>query len=101
MIDHRAGMQDILSYGSSEDTCLVLPTLRHAVAIWPDVIAMFKDRHSDIVTTRTALISRSSRTFLRLWVPYDREPTMPADTSRWRTQGIYVDQYRRLRWKSV
>ena len=88
---------EVYSSVSYKDTCVVLPTLDHALVYWPIYRTMFQELHDiDMVgTTRTAIISRRTHTALRLWVPFQRDPTMPMDFHedqfRWRCD--YMSPY--------
>ena len=75
------GYLDLVSYTAHGDTCLVLPTLGHAVAIWPVVRTMFRERHDerDLALTKASIVCKDTQTVMRLWVPYERDPTMQMD----------------------
>lgn len=75
------GYLDLVSETSHGDTCLVLPTLLHALAVWPIVRTMFSERHDelDLAFTKTAIVCKDTQTVLKLWVPYGLDPTMPMD----------------------
>lgn len=75
----RAGLLDVRSSAWQQHTCLVLPTLGHALDLWPLYVAVTARGHSGTQTTKTILIMRDTHTYLRLWVPYEREPTQPMD----------------------
>lgn len=73
-------MLDILAYGTNHDSCVVLPTLDHAVYWWPRIQQMFMERKNQHpIQTKTAIVLRGSRTAVRLLVPYEREPTMATE----------------------
>lgn len=75
------GYVDILSYTAQGDACLILPTLNHAINIWPIVRTMFREAHNerDLALTKTGIVCKDTQTVLKLWVPYDVDPTMPMD----------------------
>ena len=81
MIVNPASMIDVLSVATLRDSAVVLPTLAHALFWWERIIPMFKERHGAnyIQTTKTSVISNRTHTALRLWVPYQSDPTMPMD----------------------
>lgn len=73
-------MSDVLTVGSQRDACVVLPNLQSALHWWPKIVTMFEEAHGpdNLRRTKTAIVMR--RTVVRLWVPYEKEPTMPMDT---------------------
>jgi hypothetical protein len=80
MIVKNASMLDVLSAGTRRDSCVVLPTHDHAVQWWTRIIDMFEDSQSGmIMRTKTAIILKGSQTAVRLWVPYEPDPTQPMD----------------------
>ncbi len=82
VIVKNAGFLDIVSYFSQRDCCVVMPSLKHAIYFWPQITEYIKLRHGGdkyVVNTRTAVVSRRTQTALRLWVPYEPDPTMPMD----------------------
>lgn len=94
----RAGIEDIASAITYRSCALVLPTLDIAVFWWwPKIIRCLVDRHTQpaIVVTRTAITSRLTHTTLRLWVPYEPEPTMPLDWDVNRSEYALVTPYTR------
>jgi len=75
----RVGFLDLAAISAQQNTCLVLPTLRHANSLWIRYREFVAERHTNVERTKTILIMRDSHTYLRLWVPYEREPTSPMD----------------------
>ena len=77
----RVGVIDILSISALRDTCVVLPTLKHAIALWPKYRKVIQESHGErnVVLTKTSVVMARTKTALRLWVPYSRDPTMPLD----------------------
>ena|SRR5215831_18914739 len=78
------GVMDVVSEVSQRDVCLVFPTLPSALAQWPTFISVLSEKHASgcVAKTRTAIVTRCNHRALRLWVPYEPEPTMPMDSSR-------------------
>ncbi len=76
---YRIGVMDVVSISALWDTCLVLPTLRHAAALWPNYQKLVTELHDKAKGTKTAVAMLDTHTVLRLWVPYTREPTMVMD----------------------
>jgi hypothetical protein len=97
-VRENVGFLDIAASAAERDTAVILPTLDHAVYFWwPRLIEMFKDLHDEdmVVTTQTAIVLRNTRTALRLWVPYWREPVQPMDfRSEWH-KFVYITPYKR------
>lgn len=102
----RAGVMDVISISAQHDTCLVLPTLRHAIALWPRYFTAVEDRHVWAIggghrpfkatqRTKTAIVMTDTKTALRLWVPYQRDPTMPMDWEINRRHYILISPYSR------
>ena len=84
---------DVVSIASHRNTCLVLPTLGHAVALWPRYRALVHSKMEYLASTKTLLLLRDTHTVLRLWVPYEREPTMPMDQPVARHGFKFVSPY--------
>lgn len=78
MILTNASMVDVLSVSALRDSCVVLPTLEHAVEWWNRVKLMIDNAEPNCLHTRTAIVRRRSNTALRLWVPFERRD-MPMD----------------------
>jgi hypothetical protein len=72
-------MTDVRSLSALRDSCVVLPSLDHALWWWLEIKVMIDDAEPDCLHTKTAIIRRRSGTALRLWVPYEPEPTFPMD----------------------
>jgi hypothetical protein len=90
----RVSVLDTVSLSAQHDTVVVLPTHRHAIALWPEYIRAIRERHDEAVTnTRTAIIMHRTRTVLRLWIPYNRDPSMPMDVERERRDFVMVTPY--------
>lgn len=82
-MQNNVSILDVISISAQRDAIVVLPTLRHAIHWWPRIIVAAKDKHgSKAITTRTAIVFHDTKTLVRLWVPYGREPTMPMDIAR-------------------
>jgi hypothetical protein len=96
--DHLSVL-DIVSIASQvSHVCLVLPTLDHATALWPVFLGAIRDRHGGklfMKTSKTSTFMFATQTVLRLWVPYEREPTMWMDWHHERSQFITVSVYSR------
>lgn len=77
----NASLLDVISIGGQRDCAVVLPTFAHAIHYWPILMQMFKDYHGEpaIAVTKTAIISRASRTAVRLWVPWKKSEEMVMD----------------------
>lgn len=71
-------MTDLLSISAQRDSCVVLPTLPHAIYWWPRIKQMIDAREPYAMHTRTAIVRRLSGTALRLWVP-NRDREMPME----------------------
>lgn len=94
MIESRVGVLDVIGSASLQNTCLVLPTLEHAIALWPKYREAAEAVHKGRVKkTKTAVYMYRTRTTLRLWVPYSREPTMPLDVELWRRGFYFMTPY--------
>lgn len=78
MIYKDACMSDVLSIGTQRDSCVVLPTLNHAAYWWPRIHDMFADRQR-VMRVKTGLVLQQSHMIIRLWVPYNLDPTAPMD----------------------
>lgn len=94
-IEERAGVLDVVSMAAQRDTCLVLPTLRHALALWPrywDVMAEVHGKNK-VKISKTAVTTLTTRTILRLWVPYSLDPTMPMDWPSLRRDFDFITPY--------
>lgn len=78
---HTLGVIDIVSMLNRRDTAYVLPTLPHALQWWRIVRTAINEHHgSDCVTnTKTACVTKCNHRALRLWVPYEEDPTQPMD----------------------
>lgn len=89
-VETYAGVMDVVSAANEQNAVLVLPTLRHAIALWPRYREAFKDRHGPLARmTKTAVALGTTGTTLRLWVPYARDPSMPMDHPLYRTTFAY------------
>jgi hypothetical protein len=92
----KAGVLDVISISTQGRACLVLPTLQHAIALWPKYTEALEERYGEgrIRRTKTARIMPLSRgATLRLWVPYERDPTMPMDYWELRSGWQMVSPY--------
>jgi hypothetical protein len=91
----NACMLDVLSASVNRDFCVVLPTLNHAVYWWYHIDKMFNDYQPGlVVTTKTARFLRGSNIAVRLWVPYQPEPTQPMDFMHgFKTRCDYLNLY--------
>lgn len=89
----RVGYADLASISAQRNTCLVLPTLSHAIALWPLYREYVQSKHKYTHSARTGLAMQDTRTMLRLWVPYEREPTQPMDNPYWRRDFYLVSPY--------
>lgn len=78
MIFRNASMTDLLSISAVRDSCVLLPTLDHAVQWWSAIIEMIDHREPNILRTRTSVVRRRSGHALRLWVP-NRDREMPME----------------------
>jgi hypothetical protein len=78
---HSFGVLDVVSMLNRRDTAYVLPTLAHALEWWRVVRTAVNEEHGkDCVTnTKTACVLRCNHRALRLWVPYELDPTQPMD----------------------
>ena len=82
MILRNAGVVDVLSVSALHDSCVVLPSLPHAVHWWERIKVMIDATEPNCLHTRTAIVRRRSYTALRLWVPNaDREYPMDQEHS--------------------
>lgn len=104
MIYPNVTIEDVKTYGLQRDVCVVLPTLDHAVFWWSRIILMMEDAQPNILRTKTALVLRRTQTAIRLWVPYELEPTQPFDhRGEWIYQFDYLLLYGlyrgRLKWQ--
>lgn len=88
-------ISDAVSRMAERDTCFVLPTLKHALWWWERVNWCIRERHGAewVTTTKTATVSKRTKTTMRLWVPYTPNPTMPLDTERHRRKFDFVTPY--------
>jgi hypothetical protein len=87
------GFMDLRSHAALHDTCLVLPSLNHAFHLWLYYREFAVEGHKSFYKTKTGVALRDTRTQLRLWVPYEREPTMPMDHERFRKGFVLVSPY--------
>lgn len=83
MLSKHATIDEVLSNLYWHDTCVVLPSLGHAIEWWPRVKEATETRYHRglVVTTKSAIVVRKLHRVLRLWVPYEPEPTLPLDWS--------------------
>lgn len=91
----NASMLDVLAFATNRDTCVVLPTLDHAVFWWPRISDMLDAYQPGLVNkSKTARFLQGTNTILRLWVPYEREPTQPMDfEANFKYRCDYLDLY--------
>lgn len=97
-IEHaRVGVMDVVSLAAQHDTCVVFPTHQHAIDLWPRYRQAVIDRHGRpyVKPTKTAIYMGRTGTTLRLWIPYDREPTQPMDYEVNRRNFILVSPFSR------
>jgi hypothetical protein len=94
---HRLGVLDIISIASQQNACIVYPTHGHALAHWPIVREAMFDRHDRerVKPSRTSLLMWRTKTLLRLWVPYEREPTRAMDWEHLRAGFTLISPYDR------
>jgi len=86
----RVGFLDVASISAQRNTCIVLPTLGHALDLWPLYqVFVIRQHPNHFHRTKTAVSFTDTKTFLRLWVPYAKEPTMPMDWAHFR-KGFYL-----------
>lgn len=96
MVEDYAGFMDVLSLSAQQDTCLVLPSLRHAIELWPKYREALTEVHNGrLHRTKTGVALFKTKTLLRLWVPYERDPTMPMDWPRLREDFAIITPYPR------
>src|SRR6266705_4847233 len=82
-----------------KDVCLVLPTLPHALALWPHYRAALKGHFTFTNDTKTAIVIPAIHAVLRLWVPFTKErayrlmPTQPMDGRYYRRGFTSVSPY--------
>lgn len=93
----RVGISDVVSQASRQDTILVLPTLKHAVALWPVYRDALVEAHGAeyVNASRTAVTLKRTHTVLRLGVPYSRDPTLPTDWLNIRRGFVAMTPYLR------
>lgn len=90
----RTGVLDVVSISAQRYTCLVLPTLEHAISLWPYYQWAVTDAHPNHYhKTKTAIGMTDTKTILRLWVPYTLQPTMPMDWDHFRKDFYLVSPY--------
>lgn len=89
------GVLEIVSINAFEDCAVVLPSLSHAIHWWPIITKAYQERHGEnnIEVTKTAIVSKNTRRVLRLWVRYERQPTMPLDWRHYRRGFRFLDLY--------
>jgi hypothetical protein len=102
-----SGVLDVVSMVNNHDTAFVLPTLQH-IDLWRVVRTAVNEIHGkDCVTnTKTACVLRCNHKALRLWVPYEPDPTMPMDFRHkfvffcdYVSPFYYPNELRRLAWQ--
>lgn len=96
MLHKNASFLDVVSIFSLRDSCVIMPTLDTAIYWWPKIIEYVKMAHGEpyVVSTKTGVVSRRTKTALRLWVPYHRDPTMPMDFEHdFKYRCDYIDFY--------
>lgn len=89
----QVGFCDLASISAQRDTCLVLPTLSHAFWLWLYYREFCCEYHNPFYKTKTGVAFQDTRTQLRLWVPYEREPTMVMDFVDLRRDYYLVSPY--------
>lgn len=90
----QIGFVDLASISAQRDTCLVLPTLSHAFWLWLYYREFVAERHlGHFYKSKTSLVMQDTHTILRLWVPYEREPTMPMDWEPFRRDFYMTSPY--------
>ena len=97
----RLSVLDVISIASQHDSCIVFPTHDHAIALWPTIRQAMFDRHDRerVKPSKTALFMYRTRTTLRLWVPYERQPTQVMDYPEQRAKLLLLSPYaRREAW---
>jgi len=102
-----AAFTDIVAEAKRRDTCVVFPTLSHAVYWWPRLSQeMAMGQNGQVKHTKTAITHRSAHTVLRLWVPttsrsWTKGPEQPMDAPnvrrRFHLMSMYLSQ-RDLNW---
>lgn len=97
MFVQHAGVLDVISYATQQRICLVLPTLLHAIELWPRYTDALEERAGTTIIkrTKTARIVVGTPGILRLWVPYEREPTQPMDFHQVRAGWDFISPYYR------
>lgn len=95
MFVQHAGVLDVVSYATQQRICLVLPTLWHAVELWPKYTDALEERCGvdRIRRTKTARVVLGTPGILRLWVPYERSPTQPMDFRSIRDGWDFISPY--------
>jgi hypothetical protein len=95
---------DIVGSAHRQPTCLVVPTLSHALVKWTTMGHIYRDHHNGapFTSTKTAFQCRTHYGLLRLWCPYEREPTMPLDWAVYRRgfklMSTYYTEEELRRW---
>lgn len=85
----NASLLDVISIGSQRDCAVVLSSFPHAIHYWPILMQMFRDYHGEpaIAVTKTTIVSRATKTAVRLWVPWSKSREMVMDHEE-RRRGI-------------
>ena len=78
---HSLGIHDVITMAGHRDTAYVLPTLPHALQWWRIVRTAMEESHGRacVTHTKTACVTRCNHRALKLWVPYEPDPTEPMD----------------------
>lgn len=98
-VDTLVSIEDCLSIAAQQDCVFILPTLPHAIVLWKSMLDAAVDRYTEeeLHRAKTHIFFRPTGKVMRLWVPYEREPTMYMDSERWRKERAwyYMTPYHR------
>lgn len=88
---------DVVSIASQMNACVVFPTHDHAIHYWPRYKRAIQDQHEyrRVKTSRTSLYMFRTHTLLRMWIPYEREPTRAMDYEVFRNKFVLLSPYGR------
>lgn len=75
------GYLDVYSHAIRRDTCIVFPNLDIAIPTWLILRTMMAEKLTvgNVTITKTSVVDRFHHTALRMWVPYEADPTQPMD----------------------